>query len=392
MATVNGNIYTEDNEFHYGSVSYENGLITDVSVQGETREGEDMVFPGLVDVHVHGAGGYDFSDGVSSSIIGMGRYEASHGVTAMLPTTVTLLKDELLDVMEAAHLYTGFWDGVKADQADFLGIHLEGPFLSAAKKGSHNADYLMYPDLELVSLLQHGSSNLIRMITLAPELHGAMDFIKSLKAGNCGSIYGPIIISIGHSMADYSVSCEAFSNGVSHVTHIYNAMPGYQGRLPGIIGATIDNKDVYVELIADGVHHHESVDRNAFEIFGDDRLVLISDSMRACGLEDGDYDFGGNMIKVSTTTRNGFTIRKAIMADGTIAASVANLYDVLRHCINDLCVPPQRVIKCATINPAKSIGADDKVGSIKVGRQADILIASPKDYELKQVILRGNEL
>jgi len=392
MGKINGNIYTEDNEFHYGSISYEDRVITDISLQGEAREGEDMVFPGLVDIHVHGAGGYDFSDGVSSSIVGLGRYEATHGITAILPTTVTLLKDELLDVMEAVHLYVGFWEGVKADQADFLGIYLEGPFLSAAKKGSHNVDYLMYPDLELVSLLQQGSGNLIRMITLAPELHGAMNFIKTLKAGNCRSVYGPVITSIGHSMADYSVSCEAIANGCSHITHIYNAMPGYLGRLPGIVGAAMDNKDVYVELIADGVHHHESVDRNAFDIFGDDRLVLISDSMRACGLEDGEYDFGGNLITVSTVSRAGRTVRKAVMADGTIAASITDLYDSLRYCINSLGIPAQRVIKCATINPAKSIGADERVGSLKVGKQADILIASPKDYELKQVILRGKEL
>ena len=219
--------------------------------------------------------------------------------------------------------------------------------------------------------MQEKANGLIKLVTIAPEAEGAMECIKELK--------DEFRFSIGHTMADYDMACKAVEAGVDHVTHLYNAMCQGTHREPSVSEAAADN-NVFIELICDGVHVHPSVVRNAFRIYGDDRVILISDSMRATGISGGEYTLGGQKVHVNDT--------QATLEDGTIAGSITNLYDCMKKAIA-MGIPTESAIKAATINPARSIGIDNVVGSIEAGKRADILIVD-EDMKLEAVIISGN--
>ena len=398
MKIINGSVYTEDYRFSPKDIcikgEYFDGITDRQKVGDKTSDTDsldddiivdaksDYVIPGLIDVHVHGCHNSDFCDATYESISDFLSYEASVGVTSICPTTMTVPEDKLLNVARVTGDYFNKIvedeDAIKAHkkEASFLGINMEGPFISPEKKGSQELSDIKLPDVSLVRKMQDLSGGKICMVDIAPERDGAMDFIKELK--------DEVVISIAHTASDYDTAVKAMELGALHVTHLYNAMNPYHHRDPGVVGAVIDNKECYAELITDGIHHHSTVDRSTFTLLGDERVVIISDSMRAVGMPDGEYEFGGHKVYVKG--------RRATLSDGTIAASVSNLYECMITCIKDIKVPIESAVRAATINAARSVRMDRMYGSITKGKYADALIIDKDTLELKKVILRGNVL
>jgi N-acetylglucosamine-6-phosphate deacetylase len=211
------------------------------------------------------------------------------------------------------------------------------------------------------------------LVTVAPEEQGAMEFIMALKE--------EVKISLAHTGADYDTAMKAYSHGAKHLTHMYNAMPPFTHRAPGVIGAAFDTPKCEVELICDGIHVHPSVIRATFQMFGDDRIIMISDSMMAAGMPEGEYMLGGQLVKVCEK-------RAELVSDGTIAGSVTNLMDCLRYVVKQVGIPFESAIKCASVNPVKSIGLYSQYGSISIGKIANIVLLD-KDLNISKVILRG---
>ena len=287
---------------------------------------------------------------------------------------MTLSKNILVDVCDAATNFNHMQSNCSNHQgADLVGIHLEGPFLSYEKRGAQNPDFLSIPTYDLIEELQAHAEGLIKQIDIAPELLGALDFIKEH--------HNDFTISLAHTTANYDISKSAFDAGATHVTHLYNAMPAFSHRSPGLIGAAAENENVAVELICDGVHIHPSAVRATFSLFGDDRIILISDSMMATGLDDGNYSLGGQPVTVTGNV--------ATLENGTIAGSATNLLQCLRTAVTEMNIPLESAIKCATINPAKSIGIDRDYGSIEIGKLANIILLDKTTLQLKSIIKNG---
>lgn len=372
MIIKNVQLYTEDKFFEEGHIIINDGLFSEEEVQDdEVIDGEGCyAIPGLIDVHFHGCVGADFCDGTPEAISKIAEYEASQGITTIVPATMTLLEDKLMKVMENAGNY-------KSDKGAILaGINMEGPFISVAKKGAQAATHICKPNIEMFRKLQAASNGLIKLCDIAPEEDGAMEFIEELK--------DEVNISFAHTTANYDTAKKGYDKGACHATHLYNAMPPMAHRDPGVIGAARDSGHVMVELICDGVHIHPTVVRATFDMFGDERVVLISDSMRATGLSDGLYTLGGQDVKVVGKLAT-------LVSDGAIAGSATNLMDCVRTAVFDMDIPLETAIGCATANPAKSVGLYDKYGSISTGKVGNVVLLN-YDLSLKAVIIRGKRI
>ena len=273
-------------------------------------------------------------------------------IAGTCPTSMTLSKEMLVDIFATAKEADGIADGARV-----IGINMEGPFIAPEKKGAQNGAYIQAPSAETFRACQQASGGLIKLVTLAPEMEGSVEFIKELK--------DEVHISVGHTTADYDTAKAAFEAGADHVTHLYNALPPLNHRAPGVIGAAADNDHVYAELISDGMHIHGSAIRAAFRMFGPERIVLISDSMMACGMENGEYELGGQKVFMKD--------RKATLADGTLAGSSIHLMDGLRNAVS-FGVPLEQAVMAATSAPAKAIGMEREIGCIRTGARADLLI------------------
>lgn len=333
----------------------------------------NYLIPGLVDVHFHGCAGYDFSDGTKEALDTIGAYELTHGITSICPASMTLAQDTLVGICENACEYAGTWENdIQGTKARLCGIHLEGPFISMEKKGAQNPAFIQKPDETTFRAWQEAAHGLVRLITIAPEVEGAEEFIRRLA--------GEVHISVGHTTSDYKTASLAFALGADHVTHTYNAMPGFTHRAPGVIGAAFDAAHVMPELICDGIHIDPSVVRATFRLFGEERMILISDSMMATGMEDGNYSLGGLPVTV-----NGNLVT---LFDGTIAGSATNLMDCMRTAVK-MGIPLETAVRAATYNPAKSIGVDDVCGSIETGKYGDCVLLSKEDLSTYKVILNG---
>ncbi len=401
MIIKNARVFTEDNCFIYGDVSVEVGRFKEVprtadnckddgnkctwgkateegSVKNTYKGNSDgkildasglIMIPGLVDIHFHGCMGADMCDGTVEALDVITSYEASVGVTSVCPATMTIPRDELLCVMKNAGDYT-YHGG-----AHLVGINMEGPFISPSKKGAQAAENIMHCDYEYFRQLQDAANGLIKLVDIAPEEPGAFEFIDKAK--------DETVISIAHTAADYDTAKEAIEHGASHATHLYNAMPSLHHRNPGVIGAVRDSQKCHVELICDGVHIHPSVIRATFAMFGAERMILISDSMRATGLEDGEYTLGGQPVTVRGNL--------ATLHDGTIAGSATNLMDCMRFAVNEAGISLEEAIMCATANPAKEINIFDEAGSISVGKKADFVLLN-NALDIVSVYIDGKEI
>ena len=381
MIIKNGNIFGEDGRFHKGYIRVEGMYIKELDREEGPEdlvlEEQEMVLdaqglyviPGLVDIHMHGCAGYDFCDGTPEAFEEIARYEAENGVTSIVPATMTLPKERLTQIIEAAGKY------MSADSTVIKGITMEGPFISEEKKGAQDAQYIASPDKELLAELQKLSQGRIRQVTVAPEVDGAAEFI--------GEVSGEMVVSVAHTTADYQQTMAAFEKGANHVTHLFNAMPPLNHREPGVIGAALDYKDVFVELICDGEHVHPAVVRAAFQMFGADRICMISDSMRATGMPAGKYSLGGQPVWV----KDG----RAVLENGNLAASVCTLYDCLRKAVLKMGIPLEDAVKACTTTPAKSLNLHEDCGRLAVGYSADMLLLDAdlkKKYVLKSGKLR----
>ena len=379
MLFSNAYVFQGEEGFVRGSLRVENGKITEVirETAAQAAGGEDAadlqgmyVIPGLIDIHSHGNSGYDFSDGSAEGVREMGRYYARNGITSFAPTSMTLPYDRLETAFLTARSYKEEWDGTSSRLA---GIHMEGPFFSEKKKGAQNSAYLKLPDADAVMRLQEACGGLIKIVDVAPELPGAEAFIRKI-APRCR-------VSVAHTDASYEDAVRAFDAGALHVTHLFNAMPSLHHRSPGVIGAAAERDDVTAELICDGLHVHPSVIRLAFKLFAD-RICMVSDSLRCCGMPDGEYDLGGQTVYL----RNG----EARLADGTLAGDVSDLYSDMVNAIR-FGIPAEQAIMSATITPAAAIGADREIGSLEEGKLADFVVCD-RDWKIGQVVIGGKRV
>jgi len=376
MIIKNGKIFNEEEKFQIGDIHVKDGQISKIEYNGTDNANQIdeevidaaglYVIPGMVDIHFHGCVGHDFCDGTKEAFDAITKYQAENGVTSISPATMTLSREELRKIFGAA----GEYDNNSG--STIRGITMEGPFVSLKKKGAQNGAYIHKPDVDFYREMQDLCGNLIKQVAVAPEEDEDYAFTKEMSKETA--------ISVAHTTAGYDIASKAFAYGANHVTHLFNAMPPYHHRDPGVIGAAFDDKKVFVELICDGVHIHPAVVRGMFAMFGADRICMISDSMMATGMSDGDYSLGGQAVKVCGKT--------ATLADGTIAGSASNLHDCLKVAVKEMDIPLEEAVLACTKTPARSLGIDKECGSIGVGRAADMVILN-ENLDIVRVFIHG---
>ena len=339
MKITGGQVFDLGQGFVSRDVCIDGNLISRTCGDEEVLDASGCyVIPGLIDVHFHGCVGEDFSDATPEGLQKIADFELSQGVTYICPTGMTLPEEQLTAICKntAAHRASN------SGGAEVVGAHLEGPFLCEAKKGAQNGAYLHDPDVPMLQRLQEAAGGCVKLVTVAPEQPGSVEFIQAAKKLG-------VHVSVGHTVANYETAKAAFEAGADHATHLYNAMPPLAHRDPGVIGAAYEVPSVKPELICDGIHIHPGVVRLTFDLFGKERMIIISDSLRATGMPDGEYPFGGQMIEVH-----------------------GNRATILGH--------PETLA---------SIGIDGRVGTLDVGKEASIVLLDQEDLSIKKIIFKG---
>lgn len=372
MTIKNASVFTKCGRFQTQDIYVEGERFAQASSDLAVIDAQGcLLIPGLIDIHFHGCAGYDFCDATTEALNGMAEYELQNGITSICPTSMAQTKEALTCICKNAVAYHHAWK--PGHTSRLCGIHLEGPFISIEKRGAQNPAYITAPDIDTLEHIFDNADGLIKLITIAPETQNALELIKR---------FAPFVrISIGHTACDYETASNAFLAGASHMTHLFNAMTPFTHRSPGPIGAGFDHPHVTAEIICDGVHTAPTAVRVAFALFGDDRMLLVSDSMRATGMPDGNYSLGGLDVHVQGV--------RAVLADGTLAGSVTNLLDCMRIAVKEMKIPLESAIKAVTINPARAIGEDREYGSIEIGKYADFLLLDAGTLELKKVFSHG---
>lgn len=375
MRFSNATILTEDFQFMKGSFTVKNGKFADIheglsSLEAVNLEGA-YVLPGLIDIHNHGNSNADFSDGDYEGLKKMAAYLGRNGITSFAPASMTLPYDVLGRAFETAKQ---LHQERPAGHSKLMGIQMEGPFFCEKKKGAQNGEHLRNPDVDAFCRLYEQADGLIRIADLAPELPGSLDFIRRVSK--------LCTVSIAHSDATYEQAKAAIDAGVTHLTHLFNAMPPIHHRKPGVIAAAAENPKVRAELICDGIHVHPASIRLAFSIFGAERMILISDALRCCGMPDGQYELGGQEIFLKGKT--------CTLADGTLAGSVSNVFDCLKNVVS-YGIPLADAVRAASYNPACALGVEDQVGSIAAGKWADFIICD-ENLNIKAVYIDGEKV
>ncbi|QOX64865.1 N-acetylglucosamine-6-phosphate deacetylase [Anoxybacterium hadale] len=370
MKFKNAIILGDDFTFRKGGFTVENGIFASFE---ETESGIDLegryVIPGLIDIHFHGNSGEDFSvtdfDGLTKIAASLAR----RGITSFAPASMTMPEA----VLEKAYRNAAeFHAKQPAGISRLAGINMEGPYFSKEKKGAQAEEYLMLPDVHMVERLDKASGGLLKIVCIAPELPGALDFIEKISSR--------FTVSLAHTNADYEIAKMAINAGARQLTHLFNAMPPLLHRQPGVIGAGAEAHQVMAELICDGAHVHESAVRAAFAMFSADRIILISDALSCLGMPEGIYESGGQKILM----KNG----AAVLSDGvTFAGSTTDLYKCMQKAIS-FGIRAEDAIKAASANPAKAIREEDRVGSIAVGKQADFVVCD-KNFNLQECYIDG---
>ena len=372
MRVTGGQVFDLEQGFVTRDVCTNGALLSADSSDNQTLDAAGCyVIPGLVDVHFHGCVGEDFSDATPDGLQRMADYELSQGVTYICPAGMTLLEPELTAICKNAAAHRS----KNAGGAELVGLHLEGPFLSTAKKGAQNGDFLHAPDVAMLRRLQEAAEGCVKLVTVAPEEPNGLEFVKAATEDG-------IHVSVGHTTADYDTASAAFAAGADHATHLYNGMPSLHHRTPGVIGAAFDAPHVMPELICDGVHIHGSVVRLTFQLFGKERMILISDSLRATGMPDGQYPFGGQEIEVHG---NRATI---VGHPETLAGSVTSLMGCLRQAVK-FGIPLADAVRACSYNPARSIGIEDRTGTLEEGKEASFVLLDQETLAIRAIVFKG---
>ena len=362
MLLIHANYLDEDFRLVQGDIEIEDGKILRVGKDLPRKEedlavdcaGSYTVVPGFVDVHIHGCAGADTCDATREALEAMAAFLLAHGVTSFCPTTMTTSRETIQAALLAAK---DMMDHPMEGGARVVGVNMEGPFIAKERKGAQKEEDILPPDFPLFQRFYEESGGIVRLVDVAPEQPGGLDFVE--KASQLCTV------SIAHTTANYDQAKAAFDKGVTHATHLFNAMSGLHHRKPGVVGAVFDDSRVRGELICDGFHIHPAVLRAAFRLLGD-RALIVSDSMRANGMPEGEaFDLGGQMV----TVHQG----KALLPDGTIAGSVTNLHQEIKNLVS-FGVPFEQAVKAATLLPARAIGLDGEIGSIAPGKRADLVV------------------
>nr|WP_326127751.1 N-acetylglucosamine-6-phosphate deacetylase [uncultured Oscillibacter sp.] len=372
MRITGGQVFDLERGFTTRDVCTDGALIAKTSAGGETLDASGCyVIPGLVDVHFHGCVGEDFSDATPEGLQKIADFELSQGVTYLCPAGMTLPEDQLTAICKTTAAHRRHNTG----GAEVVGAHLEGPFLCMAKKGAQNGAFLHDPDAAMLRRLQEAAEGCVKLVTLAPEQPGSIEFIRAAREMG-------IHVSVGHTLADYETAKAAFEAGADHATHLFNAMPPLAHRDPGVIGAAYEVPAVRPELICDGIHIHPAVVRLTFDLFGRERMIIISDSLRATGMPDGEYPFGGQMIEVHGN-------RATMLGHPeTLAGSVTTLMGCLRQAAS-FGIPLADAVRACTYNPARSIGIEDRAGTLDAGKEASLVLLEQADLSIRAIVFKG---
>lgn len=339
--------------------------------EGESLDGENLYLsPGFIDIHIHGAYGHDTMDATSEGLLEISKALLKHGVTSFLPTTMTCSKEDIRNAIKNVS------EAMKNKTTvnNILGVHLEGPFINKNKMGAQNPNYRLDPSVESFKEICEDYEEIIKIVTLAPELEGAKELIKYLNGKG-------IVASIGHTDAKYEEAMEGIKNGVSHATHLFNAMTPFNHRDPGSVGAIL-NSNITAECILDGIHIHYASLELALKLKSSDKIILITDAMSACCMKDGRYSLGGQDVIVKDSA--------ARLENGVLAGSVLTLDKAVRNVKNNLNVPLNEIIKLLTINPAKVCGVNRTKGLIKENYDADLILFD-EDINIRHTFVNGKK-
>jgi N-acetylglucosamine-6-phosphate deacetylase len=364
-----------NNETKLGRIFIQNGQIATILKDNESlniQADEEMdgnghfLIPGMIDVHIHGANGFDMMDGTTESVEAVSKACSRTGCTSFLATSVSSTIEDLLKMIANVKKLEGREPG-----AQIIGVHIEGPYLNVKRKGMQNECYLRHPDLEEMKTIIEHTGPLLRMVTLAPELPGGLEMIGFLKEQG-------IIASIAHSDATYEEAKAAFQCGASHVTHCFNGMRPIHHRDPGLIVAAFEESSVSVQAIVDHIHLHPAIVRLMYREKGPDKMVLITDALQAMGMGDGTYLFGGHEVKVID--------RVARLSDGTLASSTVTMNEALVKTVKSG-IPLYDAVKMATRTPADVLGMGNK-GRIEPGADADLVLMN-EHFDVLRTIVNG---
>lgn len=362
---------------HGFGIKIKDGKIVDLNLEHLLEDsgqevidgGGNYLSPGFIDIHNHGNSGYDVMDTTEQALDKMGEFHLSNGVTSYLGTIITSSYDDMMRAIENIVDYKN-----KANISNLLGIHLEGPFFDIGKKGAQPEEFIKLPDIDDIENMLELSKGKLKMLSLAPELKGALEIIEKLKNNN-------VAVAMAHTNSTFESAKKAIDHGITIATHLYNGMRSFNHREPGVIGASLTDDRVYCELIYDRIHLHDAAVNIALKMKGFDKIILVSDAMMAAGLEDGEYQLGNQKVYVKEGA--------ARLASGNLAGSTLNLQEAVYNMVKFLDLPIHEVVKMATLNPAKAINMVREIGSIRVGKRADLIIFDD-NIEIKHAIVGGN--
>ncbi|SHK08103.1 N-acetylglucosamine-6-phosphate deacetylase [Tepidibacter formicigenes] len=372
-AIINGKIILEDSILNNYILLYDKEVIdivkkdefniTDIEEIIDAKD--NFVSPGFIDLHIHGSGGFDTMDATFEAVNNISKSIVKTGVTSFLPTTMTMPKKDIINALENIKKCIN-----KVEGAKIYGVHLEGPFINKKYKGAQNEKYILKPDYEFIKPYL----DILKIITFAPEEDEEYKFIENMKK------HKNITLSIGHTNATFEQALRAMDNGVNYVTHTFNGMNGLHHRNPGVIGAVF-SRDIYCEIIADTIHVHKGFFQAFIDINKKDKVILITDSMRAGCMKCGEYDLGGQRVIVDENS--------ARLENKTLAGSILKLNEAVKNIKDNTNYKLNEIVNMASLNPAKAIGLDDKLGSIGKGKMSDLVIFD-KNINILKTIINGN--
>ncbi|PNZ37209.1 N-acetylglucosamine-6-phosphate deacetylase [Mammaliicoccus vitulinus] len=356
----NAQVYTETAKIENGYIEVRDGYIYDIQ-EGEYKGDAQSVdlkgqhlLPGFIDIHIHGGYGQDAMDATPEALNILSEKLLSEGTTSFLATTMTQSAEAVSDALENVANYKQ----LDEKRAEILGVHLEGPFISEYKVGAQNPAFVARPSVQKFNDFQDKANGNIKIVTIAPEVEGAAETIKQLN--------NEVIFSAGHTVTDFNGIEESVENGLKHITHLYNAQTTFTHREPGVFGAALTDERLTTEVIVDGIHSHPAAVKLAYLAKGNENFCIITDAMRAKGMSEGKYDLGGQDVYVENN--------EARLKSGSLAGSILLMNKGLKNLMDFANVSLEEAWRTTSLNQAIRLHVDDRLGSIKVGKQADLVV------------------